>query len=535
MAPPRPAIRSSGGTSGVPLNLQIDDFLDASIDGIVVLGADGRICLANTEIERMFDIPVNALVGQLAEVLIPEGLPVAVAEDGADSTSRQTRRTQDTRSAMSGRRAGGTEIPVNVRLFPTTPDSGSLTIVVIRDATSERLAERAVWESRELAEQLNRAQRLETVGRLAGGVAHDFNNLLQVIGGYAETLLVDDLSDEQRRLLMRIRKATDRASALTRQLLAFGRRQVLRPRAILLSQVISGLDSILTRVIGEHIRLEVVADPQLKAVMVDPGQIEQVLLNLVINARDAIGENGGRITISAKNFELNEPLSHRNLPVVIPHGSWVQVCVEDTGCGMDEDTTSRAFEPFFTTKVASEGTGLGLSMVYGIIKQSGGYTWIESASSAGTTVSMILPAFEGPTEDDEPAATVVNETVAAGQGTVLLVEDEEAVRELLASFLKEVGYTVLEAVDGSDALSVFSEHSGKVDLIVTDVVMPHMSGPSLAQAVRAVRPGTKILYVSGYTEKSQLGSKDEEDDTAHLQKPVTRAEFLTRVADLLRC
>jgi signal transduction histidine kinase len=392
--------------------------------------------------------------------------------------------------------------------------------------------ERALQENRDLTEQLRRSQKIGALGRLAGGVAHDFNNLLQVIGGYAEALGAERLPrSSRRRLARRIRRTTDRAAALTRQLLAFGRRQLLVPEVLDLNVTVLSLERMLTRVLGEDIHLASDLAGDLRAVKVDPGQIEQVLLNLAINARDAMPD-GGALAIATATESFAEPWTHPALPVPVPTGTWVRLTVQDTGCGMDADTVAQAFEPFFTTKDASRGSGLGLSMVYGIVKQSGGYTWIESAPAAGTAVQVLLPAVDAAAEPRRRRPSALQTASGEVGATVLLVEDDADVRSLFSGFLRQAGYTVIEAADGRDALELFDTHGRDVDLVVTDVVMPHMSGPALAGALRARRPEVKVLYVSGYADELDLERSSQPRPTV-LHKPVTRSTLVRKVAALL--
>ncbi len=302
------------------------------------------------------------------------------------------------------------------------------------------------------------------------------------------------------------------------------------PQVLDLNVTVQSLEHMLARVIGEDVHFMSSLAPTLRRVKVDPGQIEQMVLNLALNSRDAMAE-GGTLEIATANFVLTEPWTHAALPVAVPAGQWVLLSVLDTGCGMDGETAAQAFEPFFTTKDASRGSGLGLSMVYGIVKQSGGYTWIESAPGAGTSVHVLLPSVEeepaGLTRDDAP----VSARLDAPGGTVLLVEDDPEVRSLFSAFLRDGGYEVVEAADGQDAMTIFDARGDAIDVVMTDVVMPNVSGTALASALRARRPDLKVLYVSGYTEQLELGGL--EPNTAHLPKPVTRLTLLRQLAALL--
>jgi len=513
-----PATPASGG------NLPPDPGLfDALDDGVALVDADGRIVWTNAAFGRLFGVAPLSLRGRrLRELLPTPGAPVAAtAGDAPDGWMTAT-----------AAHADGTSLAVDarIRLVATWPHRQAL--VTVRDAGPRQLVERTLRANSDLSEQLRRSQKIGALGRLAGGVAHDFNNLLQVIGGYAEALGVDRLDREaRRRVLDSIQNATDRASSLTRQLLAFGRRQVLVPEVLDLNATVRSLEHMLRRVIGEDVALASTLAADLQPVKVDAGQIEQVVLNLAINARDAMLD-GGTLEIATANREVDGHFAPPGLPVTVPPGAWVELVVTDTGCGMDADTAAQAFEPFFTTKDAARGSGLGLSMVYGIVKQSGGYTWIESTPGVGTAVHVLLPAVDAACASRPLAAPSVAADAPAAGGTVLLVEDDPEVRALFATFLTHAGYHVLEAADGREALEVFERRAAAVDVVVTDVVMPNVSGPALAGALRARRPDVKLLYVSGYNEQGEPGPSGE-PGAVHLPKPVTRAALLRQVAALI--
>jgi signal transduction histidine kinase/DNA-binding response OmpR family regulator len=497
-------------------------LFDALDDGVALIDHEGRIVWANEALGRLFGVVPAALRGEFLHALVPApGTPLPGDPSDPDAAWM----------AATGRHAHGSTLAVDVRLRIVAAYPDRQALVTVRDAGPRQLVEQITRANSDLNEQLRRSQKIGALGRLAGGVAHDFNNLLQVIGGYAEALGVDRLDRASRqRVLDSIHNATDRASSLTRQLLAFGRRQVLVPRVLDLNATVRSLEHMLTRVIGEDVTLVVSLSPDLRAVRVDAGQIEQVVLNLAINARDAMLD-GGTLEIATVNLQVEGHYAPPELPVPIPPGPWVQLVVRDTGSGMDADTAAQAFEPFFTTKDASRGSGLGLSMVYGIVKQSGGYTWIESAPAAGTTVHVLLPAVDAAVEPETADALTPLSTNVAVSGTVLLVEDDPEVRALFATFLRHAGYDVLEAADGREALEVFERRGAAVDLVVTDVVMPNVSGPALAGALRARRPDVKLLYVSGYSEQVESGPG--EPGAVHLPKPVTRTVLLRQVAALL--
>lgn len=362
-----------------------------------------------------------------------------------------------------------------------------------------QLIGRDVTERHLLENRLRQSQRLEAVGMLAGGVAHDFNNILNVIGGYT-TLIESELneSDPMREDVAEISRATERAAALTRQLLAFSRQQTLRPRVIQLNDVVSGMEKLLRRLISEDIEIGVELAPDLWSVHADPGQMEQVLTNLAVNARDAMPQ-GGRLGIATRNERLGLPSS--SVEGGVPAGDYVVLTVEDTGEGMDEDVRERVFEPFFTTKGPGRGTGLGLSTVYGIVDQSGGHIRVDSHPGRGSRFELYLPRNDGEAEVPAPASEEYGET-EGGNETILVVDDEESIRRLLIRVLENCGYRVLVAADPADALeNVLPQHGGEIDLLLADVVMPQMSGPDLADIITASRPGLKTIFMSGYTDE----------------------------------
>jgi signal transduction histidine kinase/ActR/RegA family two-component response regulator len=364
---------------------------------------------------------------------------------------------------------------------------------VVRAEQAQRAGEE---ERARLSEQLQQAQRMESIGRLAGGVAHDFNNLLTVIGGYAELLGGDaSLSEEQRAEVQQIAEAGRQASNLTQQLLAFSRKQVIQARALNLNTVVQATTTMLRRLVGEDVELVTVLDPGLEPVMADPSQMHQVLMNLVVNARDAMPK-GGKVRISTANVALDAAAAAAH-PEAVP-GSYAALSVSDTGPGIDPAIVGHIFEPFFTTKAKGEGTGLGLSMVYGIVKQSRGWIAVSSEAGTGTTFTVYLPyAASGPDlarEGSEAAAKM------PGTGTILLVEDQASVRALAVSVLRGCGYTVLEAESGEEAESMAAGHEGAIDLLLTDVVLPGMTGKDLADRLAVARPETAVLFTSGYAE-----------------------------------
>ena len=384
-------------------------------------------------------------------------------------------------------------------------------------------------EHKQLEERLRQAHKMEAVGRLAGGVAHDFNNLLTIIRGNSDLLKDREGSDAfHRKCVEQIQKASGRAVSMTRQLLAFSRMQVLQPRALDLNQAVMEMGKMLPRLIGEHIEYSFVPDPHLATVTADPGQIEQVILNLAVNARDAM-PRGGKLAVCTANVTINEAEAVRR-PPMIP-GRFVLLSVNDTGHGMDEATKAHIFEPFFTTKEVGKGTGLGLATVYGIVKQSGGFIWVESVPGKGTTFEIYLPQAAGKAaaENSEENSPVT----PAGSETVLVVEDEGGVRELACQFLRVKGYTVLEAGGGLEALAVSRSYPGAIHLLLSDVVMPRMSGGELAVQLLATRPDVRVAFMSGYSEFSRGDLGKEFPDAPMLQKPFSPSSLVDIVRQAL--
>ncbi|MGH3030396.1 MAG: PAS domain S-box protein [Gaiellaceae bacterium] len=386
-----------------------------------------------------------------------------------------------------------------------------------------------ITAGKHLEEQLRQSQKMEAVGRLAGGIAHDFNNILLAITGYSDFALArlgedgpaaDDLRE--------IQKAADRATGLTRQLLAFSRKQVLQPQLVDLNEVVTDLEGMLRRLIGDHIELQVELEDGVGEVLVDRGQIEQVLMNLALNARDAM-PGGGTLSLATRPVELSQARDERH--VGLEPGPHALLVVGDTGLGMDEQTRSRAFEPFFTTKEPGKGTGLGLATVYGIVQQSGGSISLDSSPANGTVVRIFLPLPQSLRE----APTVLGADLdrPAGSETILLAEDEEVVRDLVREILEGAGYTVLAAADGREALRLSKAHAGDVDLMVTDVVMPGMSGRELAERLWLSRPEMKVLYISGYTDIAVFDPGVLDPGSAFLQKPFSSAELTQEVREVL--
>lgn len=395
---------------------------------------------------------------------------------------------------------------------------------VVRDVTERRLAEQALEKS---AEQLRQAQKMEAIGRLAGGVAHDFNNLLTAINGYSE-LVLEQLAAEDpiRNHVEEIRLAGQHAAELTQQLLAFSRRQVISPRVVDLNTQVRELETMLRRLIGEDIELITKLDGTQQRIKTDPGQLEQVLINLAVNARDAMPEGGG-LTIRTENRELRLDEGNGNGEV----GSFVGLIVTDTGVGMVEEVRARIFEPFFSTKETGKGTGMGLSTVYGIVKQNGGRIWVDSEPGEGTTFNVFLPYSSEPLTEQ---AVSLRSGDSRGSGTILVVEDEDAVRSLTRMILERSGYRVLESANAEEALEVFAKLDRPLDLLLSDVVMPRMSGPVLAARMQERQPDLKVLFISGHADETIVKHGVLMRDTELLVKPFSVQGLLVRVRDVLQ-
>jgi PAS domain S-box-containing protein len=438
----------------------------------------------------------------------------------------------DEGSAWRHRKKDGSVIYVDIKAHDLLFEGRRARLILSNDVTSRHKAE----EARAQAEaalarteaQLRHSQKLEAVGRLAGGVAHDFNNLLSVILSYSALILADLApEDPMRGEVAEIEAAGKRAAELTRQLLAFGRRQMLQPRVVDPAQIVTGMERMLRRLIGEDVDLTLHRDPGAGSVKVDPGQLEQVVMNLVVNARDAM-PRGGRLTIETANVELDERYAAEHVGVV--PGPYVVLSVTDTGTGMDEATQARIFEPYFTTKEVGKGSGLGLSMVFGIVQQSGGNIWVYSEPERGTTFRIYLPRAE---EALSASLAPAPPPVLRGTETVLLVEDDERVRNAVRTSLERYGYEVLVARDDRHAAQIAQERRRPIHVLLTDVIMPRVSGPELAEKLTATRPEMKVVYMSGYTNQAiiQHGTLGAEID--FVQKPVIPAALARKVREVL--
>lgn len=481
-------------------------IVDKSPHGILIVRPDGQIRFANTAACHLFNRPVEGLVGEMF------GLPLVPGEKIEVELVRS--------------RAGPGI--AELRVIHADWAGQPAYLALLHDITERRRAEEELIKR---DEQLRQSQKLESIGRLAGGVAHDFNNMLSVILGYSE-MLEASLGDTHPCLVQQVRKIRDaggRATSLIQQLLAFSRKEDIQPQVLDINKIIADLCKMLLCLIGENIEVVPILDPSLERTKVDPVQIEQVIINLAVNARDAM-PNGGKLFIETANVDLDDSVCEKH-GVPVTSGPYIMLAVSDTGCGMDETTQKLIFEPFFTTKERGKGTGLGLSTVYGIVKQSGGYIWVYSEPGIGTSFKVYFPRSDRLEETHQPAQAPTPSP--KGTETVLLVEDEQSVRELAELILLENGYNVLQAANGKEALEILEPHDGTVHLLITDVVMPGMNGRELAEAVLALRPESKVLYMSGYTDDAIIHHGVLDQRTAFLEKPFTSKSLLQKVRDVL--
>ena len=497
--------------------LHLAAAVEQTADSIVITDIEGNIRYVNPAFERITGYSKQEAIGQNPRVLQSSKADESVYRDQWETiTSGHVWSGQ-----LTSKRKDGTLFEERVTISPVCDSSGATVnyVAVKQDITLQK----------QLEQQLQGAQRLEAIGQLAGGVAHDFNNLLMAILGYSDLALAKlDPNDRAANNVREIKKAGDRAAGLTRQLLAFSRKQILEPHVLDLNSVIDDVNKMLRRLIGEDIELITKCACDLGTVKADPTQIEQVIMNLVINARDAMPQ-GGRLMVETRNVTLDSDYTLQHQPVEA--GEYVLLAVTDTGCGMDSETQARIFEPFFTTKEFGKGTGLGLSTIYGIVKQSGGYVWVYSEVGEGTTFKIYLPRVDEPVECIKADSTT--ETIKNGTGTVLLVEDDSSVREVTAQFLEAAGYQVLKADSGNEALAIVTEHAEEICLVITDVVMPEMSGRQLSERLAELIPKSRVLFMSGYTDDAIVRAGIGEKDIAFLEKPFTPQMLTRKVSEVL--
>jgi PAS domain S-box-containing protein len=504
---------------------KFEQFLEFAPDAILGVAPGGEIELVNQQAEKLFGYDREELIGELVEVLVPERFRDVHPGHRNHYFVEPRTRSMGAGVELFAQRKDGTEFPAEISLSRIETEEGGLATVAVRDISERAESER----ERALHEQLAQARRLESVGQLAGGIAHDFNNILGVIMNYAE-FVGDELdSDSQAsKDVEEIRRAAERAAALTRQLLIFSRREVVKPELLYLNDVITELENLLRRALGERVELVTHFAEDRCAVEADPGQIEQVLVNLAVNARDAMPA-GGRLVIEVDRAELDAEYSDMH-PDTEP-GSYVRLKVSDTGVGMDAETIQRAFEPFFTTKAKGEGTGLGLATVYGIVTGAGGRVDIYSEPGMGTTVKIHLPLSAATPDQGETK----EKGRPAGRGEVILVvEDEPDVRRMAERILSKGGYDVLSTGGGEEALEVCRRPDQEIHLLLTDVIMPGVLGTELVEQVKAIRPGIGVIFMSGYShEVLAPDALAGQNGAAFIEKPFNAGELLRTVRRLL--
>jgi PAS domain S-box-containing protein len=476
-----------------------------------------KIIFVNPAFTRMSGYTAAEVIGQTPRIFQGPRTDRAVL--------RRLRQNLENGEPFSGEtinyRQDGTEFDLEWQIAPIRNAGGKVTHFVA--------VERDISERKQLEARMLQSQKMETVGKLAGGIAHEFNSILTAIIGQGELLLGDlPAGSPQAKSAVEIIKAANRAAALTRQLLAYGRKQFLQPEVLDLNRVITGMATVFQHLMGGNVDVRIVPGAGLHAVKADAGQLEQVIMNLLINARDAM-PHGGKLTLETANVTLGEDYVSRFPEFEVQPGGYAMLAITDTGTGMSDEVKARVFEPFFSTKGVGQGTGLGLSTCYGIVKQSGGHISVYSEPGRGTTFKIYLPQVESPA--NLPAPRVESPGLPRGKETVLLVEDDPALRELATTLLQRLGYTVLAAANGIEALSV--KPSGDIDLLFTDVVMPHMSGRELADRVRALHPRTKILFTSAYTENAILHQGALDQGVALLQKPFTPSALANKLREVL--
>ena len=503
------------------INRQRDLVLRSAGEGIWGLDTHGRTAFVNPAAERMLGWPAEELLGKSSHDLTHH-----TRADGSPYPRDECPIHRALRDGSASRvddevfwRKDGSSFPVSYTSTPILEDGAVAGVVVVF---------RDISEQRALEEQLRQSQKIEAIGRLAGGIAHDFNNLLTAIGGYTDLLLQTEQDDAATAYLGGIQDAADRAAALTRQLLAFTRQQVLEPVVLDVNAAVEETRTLLRRLIPESVRVVSRLDDSIRSVRADPMQVTQVLLNLAVNARDAMPD-GGQLTIATAPATVTQAPAVEGVDLV--PGEYVRISVTDTGTGMTADVAARAFDPFFTTKPVGEGTGLGLATVYGIVKQSGGYVFVQTAPGRGSTFDVYLPATgDRPRDAEAPVPTAPPEPSAHGR--VLLVEDEDVVRELLQEALRGRGYDVVASASGDQALASLASDPFPFDVVVTDVVMPGTSGREVAAAVRAAAPRARVVYMSGYA-RDIVDDEALDADTSFLQKPFAMRDLVAKVDELL--
>ncbi len=525
------------------LELKPETLFELAPDAIVGIGSDGVIGLVNAQTEALFGYARSELLGQPLETLVPERLREV-------HVSHRRRYFEDPRTRpmgagleLFGRRRDGSEFPAEISLASVDTGSGKLAIAAIRDVsdrlqlTREQERLRSVAEQERLRNRHLQAQRLESLGELAGGIAHDFNNLLAVIINYA-AFVADDLAAAKRAEIGdrwaatcedvdQIRLAAEQAANLTSQLLAFARRDAVKPEVVDVNEVVTHIEQLLSRTLGEHVELVSSLGEGLWPVLIDPGQLEQILVNLAVNARDAMPD-GGVLRVDTANIDVDA--TYASSRSELAPGCYMRLQVSDSGEGMSREAVQRAFDPFFTTKPQGQGTGLGLATVYGIVQRAGGRAQIYSEVGVGTTFTALLPATG---EVRSLPVRPLDPVRLQGEETILLVEDEPSLRRVAQRILTDHGYKVIEAGNGADALAAASEHAEQIDLLLSDVIMPQMSGPQLAEQLLSRRSGLRVLFMSGFA-APLLGSGGQlKDDVELIDKPFSASTLLGKVGEVL--
>jgi PAS domain S-box-containing protein len=518
-------------------------LVEAAPDAILAVDPAGVVVLVNAQAERLFGYRRDELLGQQVEALVPHGVRTMHLAHRTRYVAEPTARPMGAGMQLSARRRDGTEFPAEISLSAVPTADGTLIAAAVRDVTdrieaqADRERLRAQAERDRLESRLLQSQRLESLGQLAGGIAHDFNNLLGVILNYS-TFVEEEIAAAAaagdaaarwapaRSDLEQIRRAAERATELTHQLLSFGRREVVRPQVLNLNEVVADVQDMLRRTIGEHIELTTSLDPDLWYVLADPGKVEQILVNLAVNARDAM-PGGGRLSIDTARVVVDADTAA--LRPGLKDGPHVLMRVTDSGCGMPPEIIRQAFEPFFTTKAKGEGTGLGLATVYGIVTQADGHVQISSTPGAGTTFTVLLPATD---EQPDAVAGPAQGPVRSGGETVLVVEDADSMRELARRILDRNGYRVVTA-DGGDAALALAASDSRIDLLITDVIMPRMLGREVADRIRVTRPKLRVLYMTGYASPALVSQGSLEAAGTLIEKPFTELTLLAKVREVL--
>ena len=521
---PRDAI--GPGATGPSPEFAALAVVDASPNAIIAVDGAARILYANPRSETMFGYPRNELIGQSVELLLPHNVAERHVADRNGFIAHPVARPMGIGLDLAGRRKDGSEFPVEISLSPVETGDRLQIFATIVDITARKAAESHLLQS----------QKLESIGRLAGGIAHDFNNMLFAIQGYVE-LLTEDLAPDRRgtfdpdaaaRSVAVIGQAADRAAVLTGQLLAFSRQQVVSPKVLDLNHAVHAVEPMLRRLIGEDVALVLKLDPAAGRFRADAGQLDQILVNLIVNARDAI-HGGGTVTIETANVTFNELYAVEHYDVA--PGSYVLLSVSDSGVGMDRETSEHIFEPFFTTKELGKGTGLGLATIYGIVRQAGGHIWLYSEPGHGSMFKLCFPRVDAVVDDGERPPAPRDEFV--GTGTILIVEDEPAVRDMMAQLIARAGYQVIAAGDGAEALAIAEARPEPIDVLVSDVVLPAMSGTDLAERIVEWRPHIGIVLLSGYTAETLDLERAMARGARFVAKPVAAGELRRAIREVL--